>query len=103
MEAVFLEVSGVFPKPLVAGSIPAGGAKDFGYLDAPLVPPVIKNGLVPRNGGESAAGEGDLGRAGPPAHRVQLARALADAVAGTFEPPRAVVKRAVGPATSCMC
>jgi len=85
LETVFLEVSGSFPKPLVAGSIPAGGARECGYLDEPLVPPVIKNGLVPRNGGESAASEGDLGRARPPAHRVQLARALADAVVAAVE------------------
>jgi hypothetical protein len=70
---------------LVAGSIPAGGAYKNKDLDEPLVPPVIKKGLVPRNGEESAAGQGDLVRAGPPAHRVQLARALADAVVGAIE------------------
>jgi hypothetical protein len=58
-----------FPKPLVAGSIPAGGAYKNKDLDEPLVPPVIKKGLVPRNGEESAAGEGIL------AERSMLARA----------------------------
>ena len=102
---------------MVASSILAGGACKNKDLDEPLVPPVIKNGLVPRNGGESAAGQGDLGQevmaeaaarpraterveppavveerteraASPsraPAHRVQLARALADAVVGAIE------------------
>ena len=89
-----------FPKPLVAGSIPAGGAFRNKDLADPLVPPVIKNGLVPREDGASvvAASAREIAvevgeerrvvvdeRGKSPAHRVQLARALADAVVGAIE------------------
>ncbi len=79
---------------MVASSILAGGACNIEDLADPLVPPVIRNGLVPCNGAETAVRQGDSAAevaaapvepARAPAHRVQLARALADAVVGAIE------------------
>lgn len=79
---------------MVASSILAGGAYKNKDLDESLVPPVIENGLVPCNGEESAAKQGNataeiaataVAPVRVPAHRVQLARALADAVVGALE------------------
>ena len=105
-----------FPKPLVASSILARGANDFEGLRDPLVPPVIRKGLVPSDDEKSAANQGDWGLEamaeavarlqaaerglaveepatarrlgqpnGAPGYRVQLVRALADAVVGAIE------------------